>query len=301
MDANKQVIIQTKFTVDDLEWSKAHPPFNTEAPRPGGREFAAGHSGVEWNDVRMAPTKVVTDTRLIEIDESVARVRSRLTGPEWDELQTVVEVLKTQQPACDLAGNHGYLLPRPDDDEKVGVDGEQLLMRPDTLWASQSAQSHARALRYERGHASTPLEVGSWVAYPVTYTDAMPEDKKQDFFVAKITQIDVDLCEVKLKPWNTTCVRNLTHTPNPTYKSYRTPAFWMTICDVLEVFKLSTKRNLIPEGYRHKIANALVLRATMLQAVEDGDIPVGVGADRLENPEPYDEDVHEDEDEDEDA
>jgi hypothetical protein len=127
--------------------------------------------------------------------------------------------------------------------------------------------------------------VGKWVAYPVNYTDEFPENRKQAFWVARIVEIDVPGSQVYLKTWHTTCVKNLTTVRNPKYKEYngKDDEYWISTCDVLEVFQLTDAQFKVPEPMRKKIKNALILRDTLLQAA-GGDHPVGVGADSLENP-----------------
>jgi hypothetical protein len=137
-----------------------------------------------------------------------------LTVTQWAELQLVVDMFETQKSACDIPTNHGKFLqddrpPRPPPrDYEVSNDG---LIRAHTIFVSQSAQGSAREKRLKQGHASNPLTIGQWVAYPVSYTDKFPHDEKQECFVGKIVELNAKDNLVFLQAWNTRCLNNLTN------------------------------------------------------------------------------------------
>jgi hypothetical protein len=283
------VFITTKFTCDDSDWSKGFWPW-TRTARPHGRvQPLRGFSGLRSSDVGLAPTKELSETRLKELVDSVALVRTRLTDSEWEEVQEVLEELQTQQPACPFPveqQQHGHFAIEELSivEELNDEDDEPMLFRSNTIFTCQSQQNWAREKRKRQGHASTALEKDKWVAHPTNYTETVPDKDRQDFWVGKIKDWNKAAGTLTLASWHTSRLNNLTH-KNAKYGIYRgknAGDYEIKVCDVLEVFTLTKTAKLIPAAIRGNIASAFVVRNTLLAA--DGELPVGVGADSLENP-----------------
>jgi hypothetical protein len=286
LDANGKVITQTKFTVDDDNWSVAHYPWTPTAPRPNDRVIEENMSGLLWSDVKMAATRPLSDTRLKELLLTTRAIGHRLNSAQRTEMESVLDRLQNPSPVGELPCDHGRFIPDGEDyepDEEKEEDAAPLQLRSQAVYPSQAASNHYRELRKRQGHASTALEVDQWVAYPVKYLDSYPAAKKQRFWVGKITQLDATKGQVCIDQWHTAQIDNLKGTTNPTYKRWAgkdSGLVWIPVKDVLEQFKL-TKNNRINERCRRAIGRALVLAASNAAS---GVCPAGVGRDAAENP-----------------
>ena len=291
-DADAKVVVMTKFTVEDENWSTTFYPWTQEAPRPQNRPVVEGFSCLETTDITIAPSKPLSAERVTELWDSLQKIQHRLTTEQWDGvLSTFLMVSEPSEPRdadpCEGSFCVDFLDPNDEHDHALlqpEKNGGLLLFRPTTLFPSQSAQNSARELRKTRGHASEPLVVGNFIAYVVHYTDDFPEDQKQDFWVGKITELDVPQRQVKVRKWNTGTVKNLAlgERNSPQYKAYRNQTEWMTLDRVLQTFQLTERGNRIEAGVRRYIANALIHYKTATEAAsQNSEVAVGIGADVL--------------------
>ena len=72
-DINGKVMVQTKFTCDDSQWSVPQYFWNDKAPRPEGREFEAGRSGLLPSDLKMAPRRRMSEVRRKQLRHALER------------------------------------------------------------------------------------------------------------------------------------------------------------------------------------------------------------------------------------
>jgi hypothetical protein len=86
-----KVIVQTKFTVDDLLWSTAYYPWTKNAPRPQDRAFSVKESGLLPSDLVLAESRTCTESRLAEVTAAVNKVRNRLNAEEEAALDEMLE------------------------------------------------------------------------------------------------------------------------------------------------------------------------------------------------------------------
>jgi hypothetical protein len=195
-DIDRKVFVQAKFTVDDIAWGEAHYPW-TNAPRPGKRVFEADTSGLIVEDLTYAPNKPLIATRAAELEVSLKDVKHRLSTDDWTKLQAALTRVTTPRHTT-AVGVLGELKGMDMTEEEDFKDEDAVLtIRPHNLFASAAHASHARELRKTQGHASKPLVVGNFVAYVVDYEDGMAAEKCQDFFLGKITQIDIASSQVE--------------------------------------------------------------------------------------------------------
>ena len=62
-DAQRNVFVQSKFTVDDDAWGQVFYPWTEHAPRPDNREHDKDTSGLVHSDVVLAPNNPSSDAR----------------------------------------------------------------------------------------------------------------------------------------------------------------------------------------------------------------------------------------------
>ena len=143
-----------------------------------------------------------------------------------------------------------------------------------------NARADARERHKRQGHASRPLQIGDFVAYVPDYAPTFPSNKKQDFFLGKVLDLDAAARTVKIQMYHTSVVKNLTSNT----ASYRVwlgkkggdnekGRYWISLDVVLEAFNdLTKKGRLVDAGIRKKINNALILYNT-IQEEDDQEKP----------------------------
>ena len=288
-DTSNKVMIQSKFTFDDRGWSTGFYPWTEAAPRPDGRPWDEQTSGLVPTDTQLAPNKVCSEARAKELREALDRVKHRLTDDQWAELEEVYERVTTPRQAAFPPGHGRFNV----DDRQFeamadeGNGGLQPLMfaRATSIFHSQSHQQVFREQRQLRGHASTPLEIGKFVAYMPDYTVDTPPGMRQDFWVGQIIALGPDTDQLQVRRYHTNLLNNLTHA-RAAYRAWTgegQKAEWIENRRVLEQFKLTVKGKLIGAPVRAAIGNAIEL----FKACTGGAVPdLAVGRDPVENPHP---------------
>ena len=61
-DLHGKVVLRSKLTCDDAQWSEQHYPWTTQAPRPGNRNYKEGYSGLRPSDISMATERNSSNT-----------------------------------------------------------------------------------------------------------------------------------------------------------------------------------------------------------------------------------------------
>jgi hypothetical protein len=284
------VIIQSKFTYDDVGWSTGFYPWTETAPRPGARLWDDQTSGLVPTDTQLAPNKVCSEARAKELREALDRVKHRLTDDQWAELEEVYERVTTPRQAAFPPG-HGRFNVDDRQFEAMADEGDgglQPLMfaRATSIFHSQTHQQRFREQRQLRGHASTPLEIKKFVAYMPDYTVDTPPGLRQDFWVGQIINLGPDTDQLQVRRWHTNPLNNLTH-PRANYRAWQGEGQkeeWIENRRVLEQFDLTNKGRLIGARVRGAIGNAIEL----FKACTGGVVPdLAVGRDPVENPHPH--------------
>lgn len=287
-DADRRVCVQSKFTVDDDQWTQLFCPWTPDAPRPDGRHHEDGTSGLLASDVTLAPNNPLSAAREKELRAACENVRSRLPAHVWEEIQGMIEIV-TKQRTTEMPELYGsFAADFADESDEEQEDHAQLFARPTSVWQSQSQQNRAREKRKVQGHASNPLKVGHYLAYTTHYAPEYPRDKVQAFWLGKILEIDVEEKQVKLTRWHTGTINNLNLEcqSGPQYRVWNGPGHrteWIPLTRVLEVVEL-TKGHRVAKKDMRLIDNALKLMATMQNV--DGEADIAVGCDLYENPDP---------------
>ena len=161
----------------------------------------------------------------------------------------------------------------------------EMFARATSIFHSQSHQQRFREQRQLRGHASTALEIGKFVAYMPDYTADTPPEMRQDFWVGDIIELGPDTGQLRVRRFHTNPINNLDN-PRAAYRVWQGEGpknEWIQNARVLEQFKLTDKGKLIEARMRGLIKNAIALhKACISDAVPD----IAVGMDLLENPNP---------------
>ena len=171
LDTNQEVMVQSKHTVDDPNWSAAQYVWNPKAPRPDNREDFGRTSGLEVGDLRIAKSKKMKTTRASEVTKAVDKIKSRLSDDEWQQVTDLLKRVTKHRKArrCPSAiikfgSDMIQLEPSSDDD-----DDSSISIRKDTIWPNLSTQNRARESRNEQGHAANILKITNFVAYTGRY------------------------------------------------------------------------------------------------------------------------------------
>ena len=224
--------------------------------RPGGREFVPGTSGLRPSDLRVAPRKKLQDTRIKEIRATMGYARRRIPDADWPKLAAMMDdVLSDVHDDGQRLPEGRGLFPGETDDPAVSNEADSarearaLSLRPTgRVFMNTNLQAIDRAQRQDRGRANTDLLVGNFVTCKTNYAETVPKTKKNDFWLAKIVEVDLDTKELKINWWNTSTINNRATRGVARYRSWtgKGRSEWITIDRVLHTFEsLSQKNNMI--------------------------------------------------------
>ena len=77
--------MQEKFTCDDEMWSAAmSKAWTKKAPRPDGRQFSRGFSGLLPSDLRLAPRRELAEGRAQELKQALRGVEGRVSARDME-------------------------------------------------------------------------------------------------------------------------------------------------------------------------------------------------------------------------
>ena len=268
-DLHGKVLLQSKLTCDDDMWSAQHYPWTPSAPRPHGRTFTEGTSGLRPSDLVMCKQKPLADTRAKELETSLQHVKYNLTAEEWEGVKAIWETVATDMHLEDRAvPNAGLFIGEEDDPaerelaQRRHPDAqERLFLRPPSrVFENTNRQAIDRDNRKRRGRANAELVVGNLVALTGLYEDSVPPEERQDFWVGKIIQIDYETEQVRLSMYNTPVLENATSN-RATYRNWTGKGRfdWVDISRVLHTFAAFTPKMLVPAMERRRIKAALDL------------------------------------------
>ena len=272
LDLDQNVIIQTRHTVDDNLWSNQSYMWNTQSPRPEERQVVGQSSGLLATDLQLAPSRVLKDTRRLELSRALDRIRKRMKPDEWKQLIDLLKRVATprQRRACPDAiiqfnGDNISLDDKPDDEEDAIIP-----VRQTSMWPNLSSQNAARTIRRANGFTANNLVVGHFVAYTCSYTEDFEESQKQECWLGCVKELakkdDENSNTVRIKRWHTNKLENISCPTgaSPTYGPWagnrKEPAEeWIDPERILFQFPKLTTQKRIAQNVRTRIQTALQL------------------------------------------
>ena len=141
-DINGKVIVQNKFTCEDILWSAAAHVWTEGAPRPEDREFKCGLSGLLPTDLRIANRRPLSEKRDKILRHSLDAVMGRVTPDEADQFNAVYAEMRrvadeNERPRP--APTHGGAFVCEGDDDVNSDENHPLLELPQhTMFENQS-------------------------------------------------------------------------------------------------------------------------------------------------------------------
>ena len=206
--------VQSKFTCVHELWGQPLECWNENAPRPNGRTFERGRSGLLPSDIRQAHFERIGTNRLAQLKAGIEGVQSRLNSheKEWlHQLHTFLQNVGTGE-RVDKPVSHGgtFRVEEVDDDEEEeeDADDQELALPPATLFRSFAQQKRARYNRQIYGYSKNTITIGNFIAYRPNYTEDTPNEKRQDFWVGKVQSLNVAERFVRIKCYHTGAIRN---------------------------------------------------------------------------------------------
>jgi hypothetical protein len=128
-------------------------------------------------------------------------------------------------------------------------EARPLSLRPASrVFMNTNLQAIDREQRKTRGRANTDLLIGNFVTCKTNYDEKVPKAKRNDFWLAKIVEVDLETRELKINWWNTSTMRNRAPRSVAKYRAWtgRGKSEWINIDRVLHTFdSLSQKTNMI--------------------------------------------------------
>lgn len=269
-DLEGKVVLQSKLTCDDDQWSAQHYPWTPSAPRPDDRTFEEGSSGLRPSDLKTRKQKPLADTRATELAKSLPHVKSKLSEDDWEAVKDIWDSLVGDTHLEDRPLPHDGLFINEEDDpclralaqqQNEAAEDSRLFMRPPSrVFQNTNRQALDREKRKRRGRADGELIVGNLVALTGKYTEDVTRNDQQDFWVAKILQLDHEAEQVHVSYYNTPVLRCLT-SHRAKYRAWvgAHSKDWIDTSRVLHTFTEFTPGGLITAFERRKIGFALNL------------------------------------------
>ena len=276
-DFQGKVMVQTKFTCDDVDWSTPVYPWTGD------------DSGIVAEAMEFAPNNPRSATREAELREALPHCKRRLSEDQWQEVMSLLERVTTpRKTVCYSFQAHEALTlaPQPEEQENDDDEHEQTVcMRPTGAWSSQHQQNNARETRKKQGHASSPLVVGNFVLYVPNYTAETLPNQKHEAWLGKILSVQED--DIYLQCYHTGTKQNLTGRASAKYKVWTgaNPTDWIKVTRVLETFThLTDKLRIRKAVLRKTVANLALWKTNEANKANFARPVVGVGLDSAENP-----------------
>jgi hypothetical protein len=281
-DEAGHVFMQTKHNVDDDLWSEPVYHWDTLATRPGGRECHLHESGLKPSDLTLAPRNKLSAERLEELDSTLEGARRRVSPEEWDQLQSALNELKDPTPVDQLPVPEHQWTFRCETDQRNNVvampSPPDLRMAPYSIYHDANDQELARDQRRTQGHCENVILMGSFLAYLPDYTADAPANIRNEFWLGKVVELDLDLKMVHVRRYNTSVPANATQGQNATYRPWpKSPKReWIAASRALCQFLKLTDKNRVPSKMRRRIDNALKV-AAMERTSSSQEEDVGTG------------------------
>ncbi len=173
-DVHGKVLLQSKLTCDDKQWSEQHYPWTPNAPRPGNRTFKEGTCGLRPSDIAMCAQKKPTDTRKAELAASLPPIQERVTAGEWEEVKQILDTLVTDMHLEDrTVPNAGLFMNENDDPMQQGgaqpADEEQHMFLAASLKTPTAKPLTGKIARKEGGQPVSCSSETTWLLQGITW------------------------------------------------------------------------------------------------------------------------------------
>jgi hypothetical protein len=248
-DTAGKVVIQSKLTCDDRQWSEMTYPWTTSAPRPDDRAFEPDTSGLRPSDLRLAPRRPISADRRAELKRALSSARFRISEPDWRSVEAAwKKMLGDDQPAPSRSPpNAGLFIGESDDPEQRQPEPapvQPMAMRPQSrLFTTTNLANKDRENRKKRGRADTDLVIGKMITTTGNYSEECLDEHKQDFWVAKILDLVHNEELVHVQWFNTGQLQNATKKAQYRVWTGQHPREWIPISRVLHQFEALTEKN----------------------------------------------------------
>ena len=276
--------VQQKFTCDDTMWSAMSRVWTTKAPRPDGRKFAEGFSGLLPSDLRLAPRKALAEGRAKELTDGLKAIKARVSGNAMEAWYRRITTLTSIEPdeIRTETPHHGGRFASDDhdvtDDDSDSDNGQGLDIPQHIIHETTSEQRRQTARRKLHGYSKTVVTVGSYVTYTTNYTLETQDIQKNDFWLGQVTDINSRDLTLSVVMFHTHKLRNgdLIGRGARYAKWRKSPnECQLTLSRVLEVIDQLTDGGLIPKKHVRYTMDAIQLkhedaRREVDTAVEEG-------------------------------
>ena len=270
-DQDGHVFLQTQHTVlDDLRSQPVYH-WDTEATRPSGRENNPRESGLLPSDLTLAARVPLTEDRKAELKKSLEGAKPRLTPVEIFEFDQIFEELCNPTPVDQIPlPEHHWTFRSEQGEQPRAEELEPLRLRPISIFSDHNDEAFSREQRQKMGHCQNYILVGNYVAYTTDYTHDVPDEKRNEFWLGVVLEVDARANLILLRRYNTVTFRNATNGQNAKYKPWNQDPTreWIEASRALCQFtKLTDKGNRIRAKLRKRIKNALTLAETEAREV----------------------------------
>ena len=272
--------VQQKFTCDDTMWSAISRVWTTKAPRPDGREFSEGFSGLLPSDLRLAPRKQLAEGRAKELTDALAGIKARVSGNAMEAWYRRITTLTSIEPdeIRTETPHHGGRFARDDhevaDDDSDSDNGQELEIPQHIIHETVSEQRRQTARRKKYGYSKTVVTVESYVTYTTDYTAETQEHEKQDFWMGQVTDINSKDDTLSIVMFHTSKLRNGDTSRGAKYTKWRGSPneCQLTLSRVLEVIDELSPTGIIPKKHvRYTMAALLLKREDARREVDTAD------------------------------
>jgi hypothetical protein len=224
---------------------------------------AQNMSGLEAGDLTFAPRRQLCDKRAKDLKDSLEAAKTRLTPSEYNAFMEVYKELKNPPLVSELLlPAHGWAFRNENAEEKAVPDEEVnriLRIKPISVYSNQGRQNLAREQR-RMGPSGEEILIGNFIAFKTNYLPN--EQKRQEFWLGKVIEVDGDQEMVRIRFSNTSVVKNASagHTATWTVLTGGTSSKydWVTSDRILIQVPKLTKTGLVKKPCRDRIQRMLL-------------------------------------------
>jgi hypothetical protein len=178
----------------------------------------------------------------------------------YKELKNPPLVSDLQLPA------HGWAFRNENAKEKAVPDEEVnriLTIKPIAVYPNQFRQNLARKQR-RLGRCEEEILINNFIAFTPNYLPNVPEQRRQEFWLGKVTEVDPEQEKVRIRFYNTSVVKNASFGHTATWNVYTggpktSPKYdWVTSDRILIQIHTLTKTGLVKKPCRDRIKTMLL-------------------------------------------
>ena len=262
--------------------------WTTKAPRPDGRTFVKGFSGLLPSDLRLAPRKALAEGRAKELKDGLKAIRARVSGNTMEAWYHRITTLTSIEPdeIRTETPHHGGRFASDDhdmanDDDSDSDNDQELHIPQHIILESISEQRRQTARRKLEGYSKTVVTVGKYVTYTTNYTAETPNDQQNDFWLGQVIDISSRDFTLSVVMFHTHKLRNgdtRKRVTGATYSKWRKSPTecQLTLSRVLEVVEELTDAGRIPRKHVRYTMDAIQLKKE--DARRDVDAAVDEGS-----------------------